>query len=136
MLTLLGTIGGGLFGYFIAPYIGTFLQTTLTFGIPTVTMSGGTLAIGITTATVTGTQIAIVGSTIATSVYMFAKSDIKQVNQAANQAGIPKNLRPQFGKFIEMENKAMGLGTGATIPYKELIELAYDFIKEVIDKIK
>ena len=99
-------------------------------------MSGGTLAIGITTATVTGTQIAIVGNTIATSVYMFAKSDIIQFNQAANQAGIPKNLRPQFGKFIEMENKAMGLGTGATIPYKELIELAYDFIKEVIDKIK
>lgn len=30
----------------------------------------------------------------------------------------------------------MGLGAGATIPYKELIELAYDFIKEVIDKIK
>lgn len=93
LLTILGSVAGGIVGYLAVPYVGSFLQTTFTLGPPTFTMSGGTLAIGLTSVTVTGTQITVIGGTMATSVYMFAND------------GRPKRNKSQNKQFRDLMNK-------------------------------
>lgn len=53
------------------------------------------------------------------------KRDLKQVNDAAKEAGIKD--RRNFGKFIEKEKKAEGRGASDNYTYDELLQLAKDF---------
>lgn len=75
LLTLLGTVGGGIAGYLVAPLISGFMGSTFTIGASTsLGFNGGAATLAMTSITVTGSQIALVGSIIATSGYIFART--------------------------------------------------------------
>lgn len=54
------------------------------------------------------------------------KRDIKQVNQAAKEAGIEGDLRREFGDYIE--ELKIGLPNNKNFSYKELLEIAEEFM--------
>ena len=53
------------------------------------------------------------------------KPDIKQVNSAAREGGIPKSQRREFGEFVEAEKQG-----GPDFSYQELRELAEEFKRQ------
>ena len=55
------------------------------------------------------------------------KKDIKQVNDAAREAGIPDKLRREFGDYIEELKK--GKRNDNNFSYKELLEIAEEFME-------
>ncbi len=55
------------------------------------------------------------------------KKDKKQVNDAANDAGIPKDRRRDFGKFIEDIKRDEGRGGRDNFGFDELKDLAKEF---------
>ena len=71
--TVVGGATGGLIGY-AAPAIASFLGTTFTASIPTITGSGGALAISSVSISVTGTQIAVGLAAVAGLTVLFART--------------------------------------------------------------
>ena len=55
------------------------------------------------------------------------KKDLKQVDAAAREAGIPKRYRRAFGQYIEQEKEAWG---GPDLTWDELLDLAEAFKEE------
>ena len=57
------------------------------------------------------------------------KSDIKQVNQAARQAGLTYEQRREFGDYIEEMKKYTGIPGNENYSFKKLLEIAEEFKK-------
>lgn len=53
--------------------------------------------------------------------------DRKQVDDAAKQAGIPKDRRHDFGKYLEEIKRKSGRGGRDNFSFKELLDLAKEF---------
>ena len=56
------------------------------------------------------------------------KRDIRQINNAANEAGIPRHLRREFGDYVEDSKK--GRSKNYTYSYRDLLRLAKEFLEE------
>lgn len=57
------------------------------------------------------------------------KRDLKQVNDAARDARIPKELRRAFGDYIEELKHATGKKNNDNFSYKQLLEIAKEFLE-------
>ena len=127
----LGAVGGGALGYLAAPFIASFLSSSFTFTIPGgIGLSGyGSATLVTSTITVTGTQLAAVGglSTIAGAMY-FAKKDIKDVDRAAKQVGVDRDL---FRDYIHEEKFQRGMKPNENFLWKQLIDLAKELLKSI-----
>lgn len=62
--------------------------------------------------------------TIALESADFKKSDIKMVNDAANQAGID---RKEFGNYMHEIKADLGMRANQNFTYQELLELAEEY---------
>ena len=58
------------------------------------------------------------------------KVDIKQINQVANQMGLSKTARRAFGDYVESLKQISGKPGNANFTWKELVEIAKEFLGE------
>ncbi|MBU1094414.1 MAG: hypothetical protein KKH01_08135 [Firmicutes bacterium] len=127
----LGALGGGALGYLAAPVIASFLGSTFSLTIPTgFGLTGyGSATLMTSTITITGAQIATAGglSTIAGAMY-FAKKDIRDVNRAANQVGVDRDL---FGDYIHDAKDHLGMKPNENFTWKQLVDLAKELLKSL-----
>ena len=127
----LGAVGGGVLGYLAAPFIASFLSASFTFTIPGgIGLSGyGSATLVISTITITGSQLALAGglSSIMGAMY-FAKKDIKDVNRAARQVGVDRDL---FGEYIHEVKFQRGMKPDENFTWKQLIDLAKELLKSI-----
>jgi hypothetical protein len=138
--TALGTVAGGLIGGLAGYVIGVISLVTfaILYGIGMVG-SGGSAMLATTYVTVGGAQLvgaAAIGGTIAGTYYLYIKRDIKEVNQAAKEARIPNEYRGDFRDFIHKEKRSLGKGASENFKYQDLLDLAYDFLKQIAKKIR
>ena len=59
-----------------------------------------------------------------------SKMDIKQINQVASKMGIKGVARKEFGDYIESLKKISGKSNNTNFSWKELIEIAKEFLGE------
>ena len=62
------------------------------------------------------------------TVSMSLKADIKQVNQVAREMGMTDNVRREFGDYIERLKGKTGKFNDTNFSWKELVELAKEFL--------
>ena len=66
---------------------------------------------------------------ISYSIALSSKLDIKQVNQVCQKMGINGAARKEFGKFLEACKSEIGKSGNINFTWKELIELAKEFLE-------
>jgi hypothetical protein len=89
--------------------------------------TGGGLAVGTTTVTVTGAQTAAAAGLLGSALFMSRKGDLKQVDEVARQMGIKD--RNGFGRYVEEAKELDGRGGRDNFSFKELLELASEFLE-------